>query len=313
MNNIKLLPSLLVFAEVARRGSFTEAAHHLNLSKSAASQHIRRLEEQIGLQLLSRNTRGMALTAAGAKLLSRSELLQDQVELAFQELSSVEQTPSGLFSVTFPTLLEKDIAIPALRQLCVEYPRIDLRVLVTDDPLDIISEKLDVAIYGGELEDSNYRALPIGTLTEIFCASPAYIQKFGAPKTPDELAQHRWIATRWQKTPLSVYPKEEISTGQMKGELQTLELKPFTRCNVLSSAIEMTKQGMGIALLPETTGRSFIRRGLMAQVISNYGGQKCPFYFIHPFRGEKPIHVTRFYKLIKHYFSKAKMKNLGQS
>ena len=133
MNNVKLLPSLLIFAEVAQRGSFTDAAQHLGMSKSAVSQHISRLEEQIGVQLLSRNTRGMALTAYGTKLLSRSELLKDQVALAFQELDSAEQTPSGLFSVTFPHLLEKDVVTPALAQLCKEFPRIEIKVLITAD------------------------------------------------------------------------------------------------------------------------------------------------------------------------------------
>lgn len=306
MNNIRLLPSLLIFAEVAQRGSFTEAAHHLGLSKSAVSQHISRLENQMGLQLLSRNTRGMALTANGVKLLSRSELLKDQVELAFQELASAEQSPSGTFSITFPHLLEKDVVTPALGQLCQEFPNIDLRVLVTDEPLDLIKDNLDVALYGGDLPDSGYRALPIGTLTEIFYASPGYIKRFGAPETPDALKKHRWISTNWQKSSQTIYADNPKSEGKITLSEQTIHLHPFARSNSLSCLIEMAKQDMGFVLLPEIASQSLIQKGQMTQIIKKYHGQKWPFYFVHPFQGEKPIHVTRFYQLIKHFFAKAK-------
>jgi DNA-binding transcriptional LysR family regulator len=307
MNNIKLLPSLLIFAEVAQRGSFTDAAQHLDMSKSAVSQHITRLEEQTGLQLLSRNTRGMALTANGAKLLSRSELLKDQVDLAFQELSSAEQTPSGLFSVTFPHLLEKDVVTPALGQLCKEYPRIDIRVLITDEPLDLINDKLDVALYGGELRDSNYRALPVGKVTEIFCASPGYIQKSGSPETLEELAQHRWISASWQKTSPTVYLCGRSSGGANNQLEQAMSLHRFAESNSLSCAISLAQQDMGYVLLPEIASQSLIDQGVMVQIMKRFHGEVWPFYFVHPFQGEKPVHITRFYQLIKHFFAKAKL------
>lgn len=118
MNNIRLLPSLLIFAEVAHKQSFTLAAKQFGISKSTISQQVKRLEEQIGQQLLSRHTRGMSLTAAGEKLLARCELLRDQVELAFEELNHSKQAPSGVFALTIPHSCERDIVIPALNQLC---------------------------------------------------------------------------------------------------------------------------------------------------------------------------------------------------
>ena len=146
MNNIKLLPSLLVFASVANQGSFTKAARQLGMSKSAVSQQVSRLEEVLGAQLLSRNTRGLSVTPLGSKLLLRCELLQDQVDLAFVELSNAERAPAGTFSVTFPHALEKDIAVPAVRQLGQEYPGLEPRLIVTDRRLDLVRDKLDVAI-----------------------------------------------------------------------------------------------------------------------------------------------------------------------
>lgn len=305
MNNVKLLPSLLIFAEVAQRGSFTRAANHLNMSKSAVSQHISRLEEQIGAQLLSRNTRGMTLTANGTKLLSRSELLKDQVDLAFQEISNVEKEPSGLFTISSPHLLEKDVITPALGQLCKEFPKIQIKVLITDERLDLITDKLAVSIFAGEMRDSNYRALPVGKTQEMFCASPSYIQQFGTPETLEELIKHRWISASWQKPTLSISENTLGSEGNNKYENQVVTLQRFAESNSLTCPMSMALQDMGYVLLPSIASQSLITQGKMVQIMKKFHGQVWPFYFIHPFQAEKPIHITRFYQLVKHYFDKA--------
>lgn len=302
MNNVKLLPSLLIFAEVASRGSFTKAANHLGMSKSAISQNISRLEEQMGTQLLSRNTRGMSLTANGAKLLSRSESLKDQVDLAFQELASAEEVPSGVFAITSPHLLEKDVVTPALRQLCIEFPRIEPRVVVTDEALDLINENLDVAIFAGDLPDSNYRALPLGMITEKCFASPEYIQKSGIPDKLDNLSKHRWLLADWQS-------KSQTFYGNEKQTDETIELLPYIRSNSLSCIVEMAKQSMGVALLSSIAVESYAEDGQLTRVLKDYHGENWSFYFVHPFRGEKPIHVTRFYHLMKHFYSKANIES----
>ncbi len=299
MNRIKLLPSLLIFAEVANKGSFTGAAQHLNMSKSAVSQQITRLEGIVGSQLLTRNTRGLSVTAVGKKLLARCELLQDQVDLAFVALSNVESAPAGTFSVTFPHSLERDVAIPAIRQLCEEYPGLEPRMVVTDEEMDLVQDKLDVAIHAGELKDSSYRALPVGTMTEIWCASPSYLQRHGQPKILDELGQHKWIASHWQKNPLAIY-------GQaFDSEPELIKMQNFGKANTLPCVIEMAKQHMGLVLLPDIVAMPLIADNTLVQVLKTHRGPRWPFYFIHPFQAEKPRHVTRFYQLVSHYFAKS--------
>jgi len=302
MNNIKQLSSLLIFAEVAKKQSFTLAAKQLGISKSAISQQIKRLEQNVGQQLLSRHTRGMSLTSVGKKLLSRCELLRDQVDLAFEELNCNKETPSGTFSLTIPHAFEKEIVIPALNQLCTEFPQIEPQILVTDEVKDLIQNNLDVAIYGGELKDSNYRALPIGTVSEIFCAAPIYVQKYGQLTNTVDLSKHRIIATSWQKNALTIYrnntPTEKIF----------VDLNYFAKTNTLPSALEMTLHSMGVALLPVFVIQSEVSCGRLVRVLPEYQGWQWPFYMVHRFHGEKPIHITRFYQLVKHFFSKADTK-----
>ena len=303
MNNIKMLPALLAFAEVAKQESFTLAAKHLGMSKSAVSQQIKRLEEHIGQQLLSRHTRGMSLTAAGEKLLQRSELLQDQVSLAFEELNSSKETPSGIFALTIPHSCERDIVIPALNQLCIEFPLIEPKLVVTDESRDLIQDNLDVALYTGELKDSSYRALPVGNVGEIICASPAYIQKNGLIKNLDDLTKQRWIAAPWQNESLSLYKNSKLS------DKIELNVNFCAHTNTLPTVLEMVINDMGVALLPEFVLQNALANGQVLRVLPSHQGRQWPFYMVHRFQGEKPIHITRFYQLVKHFFAKASANN----
>jgi DNA-binding transcriptional LysR family regulator len=302
MNNIKLLPSLLVFAEVANKQSFTLAANKFGLSKSAVSQQMKRLEQEIGQQLLSRHTRGMSLTAAGEKLLNRCELLQTQVNLAFEEINSNKEMPTGTFAITVPHIFEKNIIIPALKQLCIEFPKIEPDILITDEPRDLIENNLDVSLYVGDLQDSNYRALPIGTATEIFCATPAYVQKFGLLKKPEELIAHKLIATSWQNSPLPIYRNDTLDKKEL------IKINYIAKSNTLPSVLEMVLHDIGIALLPELVIQSALANGQLVRVLTNYQGWQWPCFFVHRFHGDKPLHIDRFYQLVKHYFVKVNAK-----
>ena len=205
MNNLKVLPSLLIFARVAKEQSFTQAAVQLSMSKSAVSQQVKRLEEHLGQQLLSRHTRGMSLTAAGRALLDSCELLEDQVGLVLQAVDSSKSAPSGEFAITTPHSCEKAVVIPALHQLCNEFPAIEPRVLVVDKKQDLIKNKLDVAISFGDLKDSQYRALPITTVSEVICTSHIYMRKSGPLNSLEDLVKQRWVPAPWQKSGIAVF------------------------------------------------------------------------------------------------------------
>jgi len=298
MNSTKAMPLLLVFAQVARLESFTAAADSLGMSKSAVSQQLKRLEEQLGQQLLIRNTRGMALTSVGEKLFSRCELLQDQVDLALQELESNKASPSGVFSITLPHSCERDVVIPALRQLCIEYPGIEPNVVVSDQVIDLVQNKLDVALTFGDLQDSQYRALPIGATGEIFCASAAYVIQHNPVECIDDLQTLGWIRAPWQQQKLFAY---ENAAPVTKIEIM---LSACATTNALSSAVEMVLNHMGAALLPSFIVAPLIASGQLVQILPAHQGRQWPFYMVHRFQTEKPVHVTRFYQLVKHYFIK---------
>ncbi|ADZ91597.1 LysR family transcriptional regulator [Marinomonas mediterranea] len=297
MNTVKLAPLLLIFVEVAKKRSFTAAAKKLGMSKSAISQQIKRLEESIGHQLLIRNTRGVVLTSAGETLLARSELLNEQLSLTLTELNSEKEQPSGHFKVSVPPFFEKGIVIPALKQLCLEFPKLTPEVVVTEKWQDLIEHNLDAAIFGGDIKNCDYRALSVGVVSEVFCASPRYLKQYGDVTSIENLSEHKYIATAWHREKIQIFANDYSNE-------QRIALPYSAKVNTLTSALEVVLNDMGVALLPEFLAQTHLNQENLVRVLPDLRGRSWHFYFLHQYKGEKPIHVTRFYQLYRHYFNK---------
>lgn len=296
MNNVRNLSRLMVFAVVAKRGSFTQAAEELGTTKSAVSQQVKLLENEIGERVLNRTTRGVALTALGEKLLLRCQLLQDQVNMVFSDITNAGVAPKGRFAVTFPHALASNVVMPAMEQLCTEFPGLEPELLVSDSTMDLVTNNLDVAIHAGELPDSSYRALPIGMMAEVFCASPLYLNRTSTPKTAEELREHRWIATSWQH--------RNVSISRVGSKERTpISLTRFAQVNTMPCAIEMALHHMGIVLLPDVAARPLFKTGELVHLVDCITGPQWPVHLLHAYQSEKPIHITRLHQLVNRYFS----------
>jgi DNA-binding transcriptional LysR family regulator len=296
MNNTKQLSRLMIFACVAQKGSFTQAAEVLGITKSAVSQQIKKLENEMGIRVLNRTTRGVALTALGEKLLIRCQLLQDQVELAYADIATAEENPSGRFAITYPHAIESIVVMPAIEQLCCEFPGLEPELVVSDSSLDLVENNLDVSIHAGELTDSSYRALPVGTIKEIFCATPLFLNRNRAPKTVEELMTLCWVSTGWQQPKMSIF---DVNSN----EKTMIKLKQFARANTLPSALEMGLRHLGIMLMPDVTAKPLIKSGELIHIMDNITGPLWPVYTIHAYQADKPIHLTRFHQLVCRYFN----------
>lgn len=286
----------MVFTEVVQQGSFTGAAKQLGITKSAVSQQIKALEADMDIRILNRTTRGVSTTALGQKLLSRCQVLKDQVDLILRDIANAEENPKGRFAITLPHALESHVVMPAVEQLCIEFPGLEPELIVSDSSLDLVEHHLDVAIHAGELPDSSYRALPIGTITEIFCASPLYLNKNITPKKVTDLSQLKWIATSWQKPKMSVY---DVVTQ----EKITIELTQFSKVNNFPSALSMALRHLGMVLLPDNVARPLIKSGELVHLMVQFTGPIWPLHTLHAYHREKPIHLTRFHQLVCNNFN----------
>lgn len=284
---------------MARKGSFTSAAEVLGITKSAVSQQVRLLETELGVRLMNRTTRGISLTALGERLVVRCQLLQDQVDLVFADIVNAGIYPKGRFAVTYPHALESSVVMPAVEQLCIEYPGLEPELVASDTVLDLIADKLDVAIYAGELPDSSYRALPVGTTTEVFGASPLYLNRTSTPRDTEHLCEHRWIATKWQQRNMPIFRLGDNTSS-------IITLKPFAQVNTLPSAVDMALRHMGIVLLPDVVAAPLFKSGELVHIAEGITGPRWPVHTLHAYQSEKPVHISRFHQLVSRFFTGAR-------
>jgi len=186
--------------------------------------------------------------------------------------------------------------IPAIEQLCIEYPGLEPELVVSDSALDLITNKLDVAVYSGELPDSSYRALTVGTMTEIFCATPLYLNRTNTPTTAQDLCDHRWISTSWQQLKLAIWHLDS-------NESSVIKLQQFARANTLACALKMALRHMGIVLLADVVAKPYLRSGELVQLVDRVTGPRWPVYTLHAYQNDKPVHVTRFHQLVHRFFT----------
>jgi len=299
MHKVKQVSRLLVFGEVAKQGSFTSAAKALGISKSAVSQQISLLEKELAVQLMSRTTRGLTLTAIGEKVLIRCQSIQQQVDSAFIDLVNAQYNPQGSFTITYPYSIESNIVIPAMQLLCSEFPGLQPELIASDTQIDLVTNNIDMAIRGGQLPDSMYRALPLAKITEIFCATPLYLQRSGL--TPDSfsithLTEHPWISSSWQKPNMIIH-------HLLNQTSQVVKLNQYAKTNTLPSALNLALNHMGIVSLPDISVLPYLRTSELVHIATHVCGPIWPLHTLHTYQTDKPLHVTRFHHLLKQVFA----------
>jgi LysR family transcriptional regulator for bpeEF and oprC len=188
------LRTLAIFVKVAERKSFVRAATDLGITQSGVSNAIKRLEDQVGTLLLARTTRRVSLTEDGAAFFERCRQALAAIDEAEHVLKRAQLKPAGTLRVDVPLAFGRIKLVPLLRAFQDDYPEVRLRLTFTDRYIDLIEEGVDIAIRFGALQDSSLIARRLTTTQFNAAAAPAYIKKYGRPKTPDELAKHNCLA-----------------------------------------------------------------------------------------------------------------------
>ncbi|UTW57792.1 LysR family transcriptional regulator [Kordiimonas sp. SCSIO 12603] len=289
MNNIKLTSDLLIFAEVAQQLSFTSAAKQLNLSKAAVSLSISRLEKELGMQLMIRSTRKISLTPFGAKLAVSCSALNSQVNETLQDIHKEQTKPTGPLSITAPYSLETSVLLPSLKQFAEEYPDITPQLNITDAPLDLIDDNIDIALFSGTLPDSDYRALRLPPLKEQLFATPEFIEKLSIDNRLTKLGGMPWAKAPWQKETIELFQRDSRLA---------ITPKRTSECNSLSSAIHLALHDLSFVFAPKIAVTQYLLTGKLKAIAPEYSGKEWPLYFLHGYKREKPAHISRLYDLI---------------
>jgi DNA-binding transcriptional LysR family regulator len=182
-----------LFVSVVEERGFAAAAQSCGLTPSAVSKAITRMEDRLGVKLLERTTRRLALTPEGETMLRHARSIIDAVEAAEVEVTAARGKPRGLVRLNTGTAFAQHRLAPTLVEFHDRYPDINLEISVADRRIDVIGEQIDIAVRTGPLGDSTLIARKIGEMRRVICASPAYIERHGEPKHPSELSRHNCL------------------------------------------------------------------------------------------------------------------------
>lgn len=190
MNKLK---AMQIFVKIVESGSLTAAADHLGLPQSSVVRSLAALEQTLGVQLLYRTTRKIALTAEGRGYYQRCRQILLEVEDAENALSQTQQAPKGRIRLTAPVMFGRMHLGPLVTDFLNHYPDVEVELLLLDRVVDLIEEGMDIALRIGSLPDSSLMARQVGEVKQVTCASPDYIAKHGSPEHPHQLMAHSCI------------------------------------------------------------------------------------------------------------------------
>ena len=179
-----------VFVAVGEAQSFAAGARRLGMSPPAVTRAIAALEARLGVKLLNRTTRFVRVTEAGQRYLDDARRIIGDVDEADEAAAGVNAEPRGHLAVTAPVLFGKMYVTPGIVDYLQRYPAMEVSALFLDRIVNLLEEGLDVGVRIGELPDSSMKAIGVGHVRRVVCASPAYLKRQGAPKTPADLARH---------------------------------------------------------------------------------------------------------------------------
>jgi DNA-binding transcriptional LysR family regulator len=197
------LQDLEVLVQVVNSGNFAKASVALDINPSAISRRISQLEDRLGVRLFNRTTRSLSLTEVGERYFNRCLRILADLEEADREAKQHSEAPQGSLHVSCSTMFAHHHLLTWLPEFLTDYPRLSIQLVLTDDVIDVVGEGIDVAIRVSELADSSLITRQLVSDHRIICAAPAYLARYGTPKTPDELAAHNCLALNAYKTTLN--------------------------------------------------------------------------------------------------------------
>lgn len=187
------LASLKAFVAVAENGGFAKAARLANMATSSVTRQVDNLEENLGVQLLNRSTRSVTLTTAGETYYQQATRILDDLEEANRSVSEADGAPRGTLRVSLPVVFARLHVAPAIGQFMRAFPKVKLEVTMSDNVVNLVEDRIDVALRLGGLESSTLIARKLAPHRRIVCASPDYLGEHGEPSHPEQLSEHNCL------------------------------------------------------------------------------------------------------------------------
>lgn len=283
------LADLEAFAAVARTGSFRQAATERGVSPSALSHAIRSLEERLGLRLLNRTTRSVALTEAGETLLQRLRPALQEIAQAIDDVNSLRETPSGTVKINAPGPAVDHVLLPLLPAFLRAYPEVNVEFRRDDALIDIVEAGFDAGMRFGEQLARDMIAVPVGPkLRYVVAAAPAYIEAHGRPRHPNELLAQACIRHR--------FPGGSIFAWDFEKNGKTLSITPESRVTLNDPryALRAGLDGIGFIRLLSDYVKAPVAEGRLVEVLADWSPTLPSWYLYYPSRRHVPTAMRAF-------------------
>lgn len=290
------MSDLVAFLAVARERSFTRAAAKLGVSPSALSHTIRKLEERLGVRLLTRTSRSVSTTEPGERLLERVGPHFDQVADELIALTELRDKPAGTLRITTGDQPAESILLPALAKLLPLYPDLVVDLTVDNGFVDIVAERFDAGVRLGETLAQDMVAVRIGPDMQMaITGSPGYLATHGLPRTPDDLANHNCINLRHQaKGGISVWDLEK------DGRAVNVRVAGQLVVNDIAVVRQAAVNGLGLCYLPRDYLQTHIDAGELAPVLEDW----CPpfpgYHLYYPSRRQQSAALAAFVAAVRY-------------
>ncbi|RON09344.1 LysR family transcriptional regulator [Pseudomonas brassicacearum] len=275
-----LLLAMSVYVKVVEAGSMTAAALECEMSTTMVGNHLRALEQRLGVSLLHRTTRRQRLTEFGSTYYQRClevlGLVADSERLAEQ----TQGEPSGTLRITAPLTFGTERLAPALSEFVLRCPQVKLDVVLTNQRLDLLDNGFDAAIRLGNSEPSNLIARPLEDYTLTMCASPAYLARRGTPQKPEELADHDCLAFAYPAGDEWRSVEKQWRLSGPDGEIVVAVSGPML-INSSSGLHQAARTGMGVVMLPDALVDQDLREGKLVALMQDYQLPRRPMNLIY--------------------------------
>lgn len=279
------LQQFFIFTEVAKRQSFSEVAHRLDLPRSTVTSAIQQLETHYGVRLFHRTTRKVSLTQDGQRILPECQNLLFDYEQLEQLIQTQKQHYRGTLKISMPSRIVHQVIIPELSDFYQRYPDIHLQLNSSDDMTDLIEKGIDCVVRVGELDSSSLIARLIGHLVMVNCASPHYLKQYGTPEQLEDLSQHKLI-------------NYAGAVGEKQGEFVyqggTVMMDSALSVNNTEAYSAAACAGLGIIQVPYYDVQDKIEQGILVEVLSAYSAPSLPLNILYPNRSYIPKRLEVF-------------------
>lgn len=291
MNNFS---DVVAFVRVVEARSFVAAAQTLGMSPSAISKAVSRLEERLGARLLNRTTRSLSLTDLGTSYYDRCRDALGQLDHAESEVAESRGVPRGRLRIDVPIALGRRLIVPALPRFIEQHPELTVQMSMNDRVVDLVQEGIDAALRVGSLSDSSLIARRVGSFRGVTCASPEFIQRIGAPQTPQQLQGEHCIAM----FKLGNNQRREWLFRKHGTAHSVAPLAPLSFSDP-ESAVAAAVSGAGFVRTLDFTVEAQIAAGLLQPVLEDWNeGAVWPVSVVYPQHRQPTAKIKAFIEFV---------------